>query len=149
MLIDDGYYWVREGRATWEDVQSLVDRGADLWVNGNSAYYNKNNRVPEHLIDPNGGSLRLIALDLVELHAGPKAPEFGNMKPIVRASFDYGGTHYRFDVTDPVIERDLLSRGSGDYQLRSVLACVSLSEIWQGFAYKLVAAIITEQRASQ
>jgi hypothetical protein len=149
VLIDDQDHWVRRGRATWENVRSLVDRGADLWENGYSAYSNKNNRVPEHLLDPNGGSLRLIPLDRVELHAGPKAPQFNNAKFVVRARFDYRGDHYSLDVTDPVIESDLLRLGAGDYPLQDVVACVSLGELWEGFAYKLVASIITERRAAK
>ena len=149
VLIDDRFYWKFKARPTWKQLQGMVDAPSPLWANGISAYYNKNNRVPESLLNPHEGSLKLIALDSVVLHAGPKAPEFGNMKLIVRASFDYEGQHYKLDLTDPELERDCLNKGNGDYELRSVLACISLAELHtDGFAYKVVASIITEQRAS-
>ena len=152
VLIDDRFYWEKKGRASWDDILDLVDPVADLWENGFSAYYNHNNRVPEILIDEDGGSLRLIELDEMVLYAGPKAPEFGDMKPIVRASFDFQGQHYKLDVTDPDYERACLEKGPGEYRLHSVVACISLSEPHTNqngdtFAYKLVASIITEERA--
>lgn len=148
VLIDDRFYWEKKGRASWQDILALVDQDADLWANGSSAYYNRNNRVPEALIDEDVGSLRLIELDEIVLHAGPKAPDFGNMKPIVRASFKYGGHEYKLDVTDPEYERACLEKGTGEYHLNSVIACVSLAELHtDGYAYKLVASIITPKRA--
>lgn len=152
VLIDDRFYWAKKRRASWDDVLGLVDHGADLWANGYSAYYNRNNRVPDGLIDENGGSLRLIKLDEMVLHAGPKAPEFGDMKLVVRASFNYRGQHYKLDVTDPEYERACLEKGAGEYRIPSVVACISLSEPHtnqngETFAYKLVASIITRERA--
>lgn len=152
VLIDDRFYWEKKGNASWDDVLELVDPAADLWANGFSAYYNRNNRVPDGLIDEDGGSLRLIELDEMVLHAGPKAPDFGDMKPIVRASFNYRGQHYKLDVTDPEYERACLEKGAGEYRIPSVVACISLSEPHtnqngETFAYKLVASIITRERA--
>lgn len=154
VLIDDEFYWRKKRSASWDDVLGLVDRGADLWVDGFSAYYNRNNRVPEKLIDEKGGSLRLIELDEMVLHAESKAPDFGNMKQIVRASFNYCGQCYKLDVTDPEFECACLEKGSGEYRIPSVVACISLSELHtnqngETFAYKLVASIITKERASR
>ena len=69
VLIDGRFYWEKKGRLAWKDILALVDRNADLWVNGFSAYHNRNNRVPAELIDEDGGSLRLIKLDEIALHA--------------------------------------------------------------------------------
>lgn len=148
VVIDDRFYWKKKGCASWQEILALVDQDADLWANGFSAYYNQHNRVPEGHIDEDGGSLRLIGLDEIVLHAGPKAPDFGNMKPIVRASFEYLGQQYKLDVTDPEYERACLEKGTGEYHLKSVIACVSLAELHKdGYAYKLVASIITAERA--
>jgi len=59
------------------------------------------------------------------LHVGPKAPDFDNMKQIVRASFEYGGYVYKLDVTDPEYEQVYLAKGTGEYHLKSVIACIS------------------------
>ena len=148
VLIDDQFYWEKKGRASWDDVVALIDHDADLWASGYSAYYNRNNRVPKALIDPSAGSLRLIELDEIVLHAGPKAPDFGNMKPIVRASFEHKDQRYKLDLTDPEFERACLAKGEGEYRLKHVIACISLAELHDdGYAYKLVASIITPERA--
>jgi hypothetical protein len=153
VVIDDQYYWEKKARASWQDIVVLVEQDADLWVNGYSAYKNQNNRIPEAFLDRDAGSLRLIELDEIVLHAGPKAPAFGNMKPSVRASFEYGGQDYKLDVTDRDFERACLKKGEGEYPLRSVIACISLSQPHtnqngETFAYKLVASIITKDRAA-
>ena len=152
VVIDDRFYWSKNGRASWKEVLDIVDHDASLWANGSSAYYNQNNRVPEARIDSNAGSLRLIQLDEIVLHVEPKAPDFNNAKLIVRASFSYQGQSYRLDVTDPEYEREYLGKGAGDYRLHSVVACISLSEPHtnqngETFAYKLIASIITKERA--
>lgn len=152
VLIDNRFYWEKKGRASWDNIIDLLDPAENLWANGFSAYYNQNNRVPEERIDPVGGSLRLIEVNELILNAGPKAPNYGDMKPIVRASFEYRGEHYKLDVTDPKFERACLEKGPGEYRLNSVIICISLSEPHTNkngdtFAYKLVASIITKKRA--
>lgn len=152
VLIDDRYYWQKKGQASWDEIHALVDHDASLWENGFSAYFNLNNRVPKERIDQKAGSLRLIELDEIVLHAEPKAPDFGNMKLIVRASFMYKGQEYKLDLTDPYFEQACLEKGAGNYRLSSVIACISLGEPHtnkngETFAYKLVASIITLERA--
>ncbi len=147
VLIDENFYWRYAGKATLQQVNALTDDQADLWINGYGSYYNINNRVPEALLDYSAGSLRLIRLNKINLHVSPKAPEFGEMKHIIRASFNYLGENYKLDVTDPHIEHHFLSSGLGDYVINDVIACISLGELFSNrngelFAYKLVASII-------
>lgn len=147
VLIDDRFYWRYAGKATLPQVNALTDDQADLWVNGYGSYYNMNNRVPEAFLDYSAGSLRLIRMNKINLHVSPKAPEFGEMKHIIRASFNYLGENYKMGVTDPLIEKHFLSSGLGDYVINDVIACISLGELFPNpngelFAYKLVASII-------
>jgi hypothetical protein len=104
-------------------------------------------RVPDGLIDEDGGSLRLIELDEMVLHAGPKAPDFGDMKPIVQpVSITVGSTT---NWTSPIQSMSAHAwKRAGEYRIPSVVACISLSEPHtnqngETFAYKLVASIIT------
>jgi hypothetical protein len=154
-VLIDGSVWKKKGRASWNDILALVDHDANLWADDFSSYYNLNNRVPERLIDAKDGSLRLIELDEMVLHVEPKAPNFGNMKLVVRASFNYRAKDYKLDVTDPEYERVYLGLGGARaYRIPSVVACISLSELHtnrngETFAYKLVASIITKERAGK
>jgi hypothetical protein len=152
VLIDSRFFWKKKGRASWNDILALVDHDANLWANGFSSSYKLNDRVPEGLIDAKDGSLRLIELHEMVLHVEPKAPYSGDMKLVVRARFNYRGQHYKLDVTDPEYERACLEKGAGAYRIPSVVACISLSELhpkWKWFAYKLVASIITKERAGK
>ena len=144
VLIDTNFYWDLTRRATWDEVSKLAT-DTDLWVNGDGAYNCQNNRIPEAKIDKNQGSLRLIRAARVTLKGGPKAPEFNNNKYIVRASFQFQSAIYTMDVTDPALERACMQRGPGEYQLGPSVICVSLSELHQGYTYKLVASILTKE----
>ena len=148
VLIDNRYYWTWHGCATWSEVCELVDHGADLWANGFSTVYNRNDRVPAALLSSASGSLRLIELDEVILHSGAKAPEYGNMKRVVRAHFEYQGDEYRMNLSDPVAERHFLKSGDGEYSLKSVIASISLAELHtDDYAYKVMASIIRPERS--
>ncbi len=47
-LIDDKFYWARQGAATWSSLQATVeDPAGPLWLNGDSTTYGENDRVAE------------------------------------------------------------------------------------------------------
>ena len=46
-------------------------------------------------------------------------------------------------MTDPKVEAAALKGEDGESAIAEALLCVSLGEVWNGSAYKLVAAIIT------
>lgn len=144
--IDPRFFWQRRGQISWEQLQGFVDHPAPLWVNGFSTYQGRNNRIPEDRLDSQSGSLRLIALDQLVLHTGSKLKS-GRTKPVVQASFDYLGENYCLDATDPVIEGYFFKSGSIEHPLSKTLVCVSLTELWEGYVYKLAASIITPKRA--
>ena len=149
VLIDARFFWQRQNPVNWQALHQMLDEPASLWTNGFSTRQGHNNRIPKSLLDSQQGSLRLIALDQVVLQAGPRAPKFGDMKQVVRASFNYLGDRYCLDVTDPVIESYFLKAGSVEHALDTTLACISLTEPWEGYVYKLVASIITPKRAAR
>lgn len=143
VLIDTGFYWQSVRKASWAEASTLAT-DTDLWTNGYSAYHCHNNRIPETQLDAKQGSLRLIRVESVALTGGPKAPEFNNNKYVVRASFSFRSFTYTMDVTDPVLERACMQQGPGEYELGTSLICVSLSELHQGYTYKLVASILAK-----
>ena len=64
--------------------------------------------------------------------------------PRVRARFTYKGERYRLAVTDPVIEERYIKMKPGDYPMAGYrpYLTVSISEPFEGFCYKLIAAVI-------
>lgn len=148
VLIDARFFWKRQDRVSWLALLDMVDCPAPLWINGYSTQQGCNNRIPESQLASEQESLRLIALDKVLLHVDRKIQQSGDSKQAVKASFDYQGDHYCLDVTDPVIESYFLKTGAAEHVLGETLACISLGEPWEGYAYKLVAAIITPKRVA-
>jgi len=55
------------------------------------------------------------------------------------------GHQYRLTITDPKFEREHLKKSNGIYSVQheNVYMCVSIGEPYEGYCYKLVAAIIT------
>jgi hypothetical protein len=61
----------------------------------------------------------------------------------VYAEFTYDGARYVLAVTDPVVEREMLSGEDRTVEFAAdTLLCISLGELHDGFAYKLVAGIV-------
>jgi hypothetical protein len=64
----------------------------------------------------------------------------------VRAQFTYNKIPYNFVVTDEPVETDYFAKDDGTYRIKDVRLCVSLAEVLNGNATKLVAAVITPDR---
>jgi len=79
----------------------------------------------------------------------PGTIDQGFIRVTGKDSFDYLGDDYCLDVTDPVIESYFLRAGKNEYLLESALACISLTEPWEGYVYKLVASLITPKRVAR
>lgn len=144
-IIDDGLYWEKEGEYTG-DLESLLDEPELLWENGNSSYNGFNDRVPTSSIDEKIQTLYFIFPDSFKIVVRTEGAEFGNGKKKVRADFTYNGERYFLAITDPDIEREYLAKGEGEYCLdEDVYLTVSLADSHNGYCYKLVAGVFSEE----
>lgn len=144
-LLDPDQYWVKVGRASWDDLVALADNPETLWVNGHETYHGLNDRVPLDLAMKLRDSLKLIWVERVQLRVFRPSVDFGDSRRRIQARFRYAGTDYALRVTDPIIERRYLARPDGDYSLEECYLTVSLGEPYEGYCYKLVAAVIDQQ----
>ena len=87
-------------------------------------------------------SLRLLRTDRLTLSVFAPGAAFGNPKRRIYGLFHHAGTDYRLRVTDPAYEDAYLAKPNGEYHLNESYLTVSLGEPWEGFSYKLIAAII-------
>jgi hypothetical protein len=141
-LIDDTFYWERRGAVGWSDLESAIeDPAGPLWMNGYSSSHGQNDQVPEHMLPRIDWSLILIRPNRLEIVVRREQNPYGSRRR-VRARFEVAGHEYLVAVTDPIIERQYLAQGDGTERLRDGLLCVSLGEVFHGFAYKLAAAVI-------
>jgi hypothetical protein len=146
-VIDDSYYWDKRGTASWSELQMAVeDPAGPLWINGYSSSYGMNDRVPEVSLAALGRSLYLVRPSDLQIVVASEGGDFGPPRRRVRARFKLCGDSYCFVVTDPPVEREHLAKGDGETAVSPVLLSVSLGEVFNGYAYKLVASVITPQR---
>ena len=143
-IIDDQYYWEKVGHAGWDnEIEALDEVSGPLWANVGSTWHGLNDKVPEAIANQFSSSLYLIRPDEIEVHVAREGGDFGPPKRKVRASFILNGIRYKFVVTDPIIERHYLAQPNGSYQIEEAIFCLSLSGLFHGYAYKLVATMIT------
>lgn len=147
-VLADDYYWTKEGVAAWDQIRALADPyDGVFWVNTGSTYYGLNDKVPDDVAANIGSSLKLIILPnlevVVRLEEGYQGLP-GRRR--VRARFDLKGTQYLLSVTDPEVEEKFLLKGNGTYDLENVALCISLGGVWNGYAFRLVASVITSDQ---
>lgn len=141
-LLNPEEYWLKAGRATWNDLPSLADPVAPLWIDGHSTYNGMNDKIPLSLADTLDHSLRLIRVERLMLSVFKPGEAFGNLKRRVQGGFQHAGTRYRLWITDPGYERAYLAKPDGDYQIGESFLTISLGEPYNDACYKLIAAII-------
>jgi hypothetical protein len=147
-LIDENYYWQRVGRGTWEQVLRVVDAVAyPLWTPGHSSTNGINDRVPAATANTMTHSLVLIRPNTFSITVSKDVKMFHCATRQVRGSFSVANFDYNLRVTDPYIEGIVQQYPDGEYSVPSdVLLCISLGEIFRGFAYKLIATVIYPER---
>lgn len=146
--LDPSRYWRFERRASWDEVCAAVERPRALWSNGSSTRAGQNDRVPEHDAVTQGSSLLLVRPEHLAVRTLVPGADFGDFKRKVRARFSYNGVWYDFTVTDPVVMRERLDvPDDHEIAVPNALLCVSLAESYSGFAYKLIATVLTPERA--
>lgn len=124
--------WQKIGTFPKSNISELCDAPGTIWFNSGG----KNDRVPvgDFQKDRVKGSLYLIKPELIKVIRDKKA----------RAFFKYKSIEYNLVITDPAVKAEFKKRVPGTYDLpvKELYLCLSLAEAFQGFCYKLVAAII-------
>lgn len=152
-VLDDQYYWAKEGVATWEQVVAAVDAPeAAFWAYLDSTFHGVNDKVREENVPRLGRSLQLIRVNDLTMKVRVEAGYQGRPgRRRVRASFTAMGHQFCLSVTDPVMEERYLAEENGEYRIGDAVMCISVSEVWQEYAYafRLAASIITPERCAE
>jgi hypothetical protein len=149
-VLDDGYYWSKAGVATWNQVLAAEDNyDAKFWKPYESTYHGANDKISAADIAKIGSSLKLVHVPEVQILVRSESGFEGNpARRRVRANFTVKGNTFLLSVTDPEIEESYLTKGNGTYDAGEAALCVSLAEVWNGFAYRVVASVITPERCA-
>jgi hypothetical protein len=147
-ILDAAYYWGKIGVATWAQVLSAADEyDPAFWANSQSTYHGLNDKVSEASTALAGSSLKLVVVnDLCIVVCREDGFQGAPARRRVRARFCVQECSYLLSVTDPEIEETYLTSGDGEYEIGTAALCISLVEVWNGFAFRVVASIITQTR---
>lgn len=141
--IDDRYYWSLERESNIAEIEPMIiDQNTTPWKQGESSYNGTNDRIRITEIPKIKHSLRLIRVEDLTICIAVEGAEFGNGKRKVRGQFSHSGRPYLLSVTDPIIERQYFAGTNGNFLIGEAVLCLSLGEPYQGYIYKLIAAVI-------
>jgi hypothetical protein len=149
-LIDRSQRWGQRGKASWAQAEAALD-GLDepLWPNQDASWEFRYNRVDPKALAAIDNSLRLIRPQSLRISVGRRGGMFQNAnKRIIKAYLSFAGTDYTLQVTDPQIEARFYAGPDRVEDMTGCILCISLSEIFEGYAYKLVAAVIEPPKES-
>lgn len=116
-----------------------------LWINGESTAGGHNDKVAAPLAKREQHSLVLVQPKLLTITVGTEGAGRGNARRRVRGHLSLAGYDYVLAVTDPVIEKEILSHPDGyGTDLHNPILCISLSEKFesQNACYKLIAGVM-------
>jgi hypothetical protein len=120
-----------------------VDDDVSLWGTGSSSWGYGNNRVSEAVANGFKHSLALLRPARLRISVGRKGGIYEDAdRRLVKAHFGHKGADYTLQVTDPVIEARMRAGADRTEDFSGSAICVSLSGIYRGDAYKLVAGVI-------
>lgn len=144
-VLADDYYWSKKGVATWNQIRGFADAyDADFWRDAESTHYGLNDKVPENVANNMQNSLKLVFLPNLRVEVRHEEGYEGRPgRKRVRARFELSGRQYLLAVTDPVAEEKFLMQGIGTYNPGEAALCISLADVWNGYAFRLAASIIT------
>ncbi len=135
--------WTGNGKFPLSRLADLCDNVKTLWINGYHSHGGLNDRMPtEEVVQGDFPSLLLVPVKNLAMSVKKNAKGFKQ----IRALFSHGGTDYSFPVTDIQVERTYLEKEYGVYPVEGAAAflTLSISEPFEGFCYKLAAAVIVQ-----
>ena len=144
----DGFSKVREHDPARlrEEMESLIEERPSFLETGSPT------RIPFAEVQSGGIGQSLALVEPASVEWRVETNRLG--QPRVRCQFDLGWRRFGLRVTDPEIEGRFRSRGLGTYDRsvagipddRRLLLTISLGGPFEGFCYKLVAAVLALPR---
>lgn len=140
-VIDIGR-WVKRGKLSWDELKELCEQPESIWINSDHTNQGQYDCISREEAATFGNSLMLIHKKDFTVEVTSRIWD-GVRSRTYRGKFDHNGAHYNLSVTDPVVRDVFQEHKEGDYPLKDVYLCISLTEPYKDDrCYKLVAAVI-------
>ena len=140
-LLDRNRRWTQVNRVGGQALPSFTDVDETLWINGHSSTRGLNDRIPFSDTNRLSTSLRLIKVSPLRVNVS-EPYQSTSTHPQLRGHFDYNGCSYSLRITDPDVESRVKDLDYGEYPVGERFLTISLAEPFEGYSYKLIAAII-------
>lgn len=145
-VLNDKVNFVDGGRGTWADVVACIDQfDARFWMPCYSTQFGTFDKLHSSSSITLGSSLKLIQVEELRLVVGVEQSQY-SAKRKVRGEFRYNGADYKLSVTDPEINEFCLAQADGQHVIQSPALCISVVEVWNGYAFRVIASVITPKR---
>lgn len=146
-VLDAEFYWQKVGVATWQNVRTCLDaHDTQFWSESQSTYHGLRDKVAEADIVRFTSSLKLIHVSDLEIVVHREEGYQGRPgKRKVRGRFTYRRDQYLLSVSDAEREDAYLRAGDGTYPVGEAILCISMVEVFHGFSFRVIAAVITQQ----
>ena len=141
-LLNPGRRWQKVDTFPWNGLRRIAKASGTLWRNGHHTHNGRNDRIPLSEANREDHSLGLIYVDHMILKVFAPNIDFGDEKRRVQARFHFSGADYKLWITDPCIERSYLMKADDEYPFGACYLTISLGEPFEGYCYKLVAAVL-------
>jgi hypothetical protein len=145
-LVDTTVRWRFAGRVTSQQLAPGLDYPAGpLWMNGESTAGGHNDKVPAAVAERERHSLVLVQPERMIVSVATEGADRGLPRRRVRGRFSLAGHDYVLAITDPIVEKHIMSRPDGfSSELQNPILCISLSEKFdaQNACYKLIAGVM-------
>ncbi len=144
-LLDAMQRWEKAGAVPKDKTGLLAERLRTLWVNEYSSLGGLNDRIPLDIASRIRRSLCLVQVNDLHLAVSRQERLYGIPRTRLQGRFTHNGAEYWLRVTDPDYENRYRQLPPGNYPVGEAFLTLSLGEPFQGYAYKLIAAIIRPQ----
>jgi hypothetical protein len=147
-IIDTTRPWEKVAELPFAALADLIDRPHGLWINRDSTRAGSFNCMSQEEAGTQDYSLVLIRPEEFVVAVGSKKKDDGRTVKTYRGGFRHNRVYYTLQLTDPLVTNAFQAKDEGEYPLKDVLICVSLTEPWtvdRNRCHKLVAAVFTEQ----
>jgi len=145
-LVDPSVRWRFAGCVTVRQLLAALDHPAGpLGMNADSPVSGHNDRVPAPIAEQEQYSLVLAQPERLRITVGTEGADRGNPRRRVRGHFSLAGCDYILAITDPIVEKQIMSNPDGfSTELQNPILCISLSEKFdtQNACYKLIAGVM-------
>lgn len=141
-LIDAHGKWKKAAQETWHACERLVESPNRIWLNGFESSHGHNDRVPGSYAAVLTNSLYLIQVDSLKVAKCETCDASGAPRHRIQGHFDYHDESYSMWITDTLYNDFFNSITGTEHDLGPCYLTISLGEEFNGFCYKLIAAII-------